>query len=65
VVDGSTTVAVFVPEHLETTTGEIELGTVVYDDQIVVVAVVRTRIAPLLELVRRHMGKHGEHAIER
>jgi hypothetical protein len=49
-----------VPEHLDTATGEVELGTVVYDDEIVVVAVVRAKLAPLLELVRRELDERLE-----
>lgn len=64
VVDGDTTVAVFVSEQMPAS-GEVEFGVVVNDDQVVVVAVAQAKLAPLLELIKRHAAGHGRDALER
>lgn len=57
VVDHETTVMVFVPEDLDAVDGgDVEFGAVVREGDQLVIAVLQARVAPLLELVRRHAG---------
>ncbi len=61
VVDGSSTVLVFVPNELPAGR-DVEFGVLVRDGGQLVIAVVQARVAPLLDLVERHGFRHlAEH----